>query len=334
MNILLIKGGESVEHEVSLSSAAYIRSNLVPLGHRVNELVISKSGEFFYGEKRVTIDIARGFTVDGEIIPADVVFPMVHGFGGEDGRLQGLLEMMHLPYASEESLTSQIGMHKMAQMALFERVGIPTIPSIQVTSSSETEGIMATLGRSLVVKPESGGSSVGVIILPKADIPSLEDAIERTLLLDEKVIVQRYVQPLRELDVGALYSIRDKKLTLMGPIEIITAESFLDYEAKYHDRRTRIDRNPDIPPEVRKTMLDYAARAFDTVSGRMYMRLDFFLSGTKVILNEINTIPGMTPTSHYPVLAEEIGGVGKVLETLIENAILRAESQKRIDHSL
>ncbi len=334
MRVLIIKGGESVEHEVSLSSARNIRSTLESLGHEVDEILISKSGAFLHEGDAVTIDIERGFISNGSPLLFDVVFPITHGFGGEDGKLQGLLELMHLPYASEDSLTSQLGMHKMDQEILFEKAGIPTVPSITVTKADTASDIISHLGTSLVVKPESGGSSVGVIILEEATEKSLAAAIETTLTLDDRVMVQRYIQPLRELDVGALYSFREDRLTLLGPVEIKTEEDFLDYQAKYHDVRTKIDSNPDITPEIKERMLTLARKAFFAVHGSMYMRLDFFLSGDEVILNEINTIPGMTMTSHYPVLSKEIGGLEKVLPVLLENAILREEKERRINHSL
>ena len=334
MTVLIIKGGESVEHEVSLSSAENIKAALEALGHEVKEIFISKSGLFLYNGEPVSIDIERGFVAKGRAISFDVVFPIAHGHGGEDGKLQGLLELMHIPYASEDSLTSQIGMHKHDQMILFSNAGIPTIPSITVNSSGSEKSILERLGSSLVVKPESGGSSVGVTILASATEENLEKAIESTLALDENVIVQRYIQPLRELDVGAIYSMRNERLLLLGPIEIRTEKVFLDYQAKYHDVKTVLDSNPDISRDIRERMLSLAEKAFLAVHGSMYMRLDFFLSGDSVILNEINTIPGMTPQSHFPVLSREMGGMEKVLPILLDNAILRERKRRGIRHSI
>ncbi len=326
MRILLFQGGSSVEHDVSLSSAAYIKQLLEELGHTVLPVFVTKEGRFFFQGKELKAILGSGF----ENLEADIAFPLIHGYGGEDGLLQSLLELLKLPFASENTLTSSIGMHKEIQLKLFKEAGIPILDSICIEKG---EKIPLLPWDEVVVKPEAGGSSIGVFFVRNEE-EAICKALEEVFRLDKKAILQPYLKQIREVETGVYYDKKNKELHILGPVEIRYEGEFFDYKVKYSSATTVLkEEEVVLTKELKQEIRKLSEKAFHAVSGEMYMRIDFFLTkDNKIYLNEINTIPGMTENSHFPVLAGGKEGMKKILTTLLSNALLIREEQKNISH--
>lgn len=337
MKILLFEGGKSTEHEVSLESASYIRENLEKLGHEVKTVRITKQGRFIYRSKEVCFSPTNGFFTDEGILDADVAFPVMHGYSGEDGMIQSLLCFSGLPYVSETPLTSALGMHKASQNRLLDGL-VPLLPYLEVpmrrVSLSLAETLIDDLGCCLVTKPEDGGSSVGVIAERCFKPDTLLKAIEESGVYSESVIVQRYLPHVRELEIFAYADYENKQIRILSPVEIVTGAKLLDYKSKYSSGSTVLSGDQvKLTDEERADLKEYAERVFRALSGTMYMRIDFFLQDGEIFFNEVNTIPGMTANSHAPRAIAAESSICEVLTTLLDNAIRRQKSEEMIKRS-
>ncbi len=326
MRILLFQGGSSVEHDVSLCSAEYIKQLLEEMGHTILTVDVTRQGRFFLEGKELKAIIGAGF----EGISADAAFPLIHGYGGEDGLLQSLLELLKIPCISENTLTSSIGMHKEIQLKLFREAGIPVLDSICL---DKTKPVPLLSWKEVVVKPEAGGSSIGVFFVGNEE-KAIKEALEGVFRLDTKAILQPYIKPIREIETGVYYDKKENKLHVLGPVEIKYEGSFFDYKVKYSSATTVIkEEEVDLSEEIKQNIRALSQKAFLAVSGEMYMRIDFFLTKeNEIYLNEINTIPGMTENSHFPVLAGGKNGMKEVLSTLLSNALMNQEEKDTISH--
>ena len=310
MRICLVKGGPSLEYDVSLKSAKTIRTTLEELGHEVEEILIPKTGKLPHA-----LFTSR----------CDLFYPVMHGHMGEDGLIQALFELLDRPYVSEDVLTSSIGMDKDTQLRLFAQAGIPTARTVCLRQSDKLPDRLFD-AEHYIVKMNSGGSSIGI---EKADRKGLDAALARVFELDERVLIQEEISPLRELECLVFYDYSDDEVKVAGPIEVSASAPYYVYENKYSDRVRCIP--PEevlIDEEIRNKITQYAARAFRAVHGSLYMRVDFFLSGSRLMINEINTIPGSTPSSHLLVLAGQAGGMKAFVSNLIENALIRYNRKK------
>lgn len=339
MTILLFRGGDSVEREVSLESAAYTEEVLEEMGHTVRCVDVISGGRFEYGGSPVSLMPGEGFMAGGRKIEADIAFPMIHGHGGEDGILQSLLEAAGIPYVSEDTATSAIGMHKALQADIFRANNLKTPSSIVLEEGSrsdeELKEIISLIGSALVVKPESGGSSIGVHILISTSPDELGRALEDVFLYDTNALVQEYIHNARELEVGVIKDSLSGSILVMGPVEVVTESAFLDYSSKYSSASRVIpESDTDIPSELRELLCSSALSAFECVGGSMYMRVDFLVSGDDIFLNEINTIPGMTEHSHFPVLSGGREGLKVVFSILLNNAKERFRRTQELKRSI
>ena len=325
-----------MEHEVSLVSARGVASALdpdrfetVPLGICGNGrwLVPAESARVLHSDatrveaghpagSRLVVDPGFGGLVnlagDGHAqpVPLDVVFSVVHGWGGEDGRIQGLLDLAGVPCVGAGVLGSAVGMDKQVAKALFEERGLPVGPwrSLRrgrwlTDRQGEAERLVASLGLPLFVKPANGGSSVGISKVRSAT--ELPAALDLAFAHDGKVVVEKGLDA-REVECAVLGN-DSPQASIPG--EIVPSGEFYDYASKYVDGTSKLLIPAPLAPSVSDEIRQLAIRAFEALDLCGMARVDFFVEkqGGRVLLNEVNTLPGFTPISMYPKLWEATG---------------------------
>lgn len=252
----------------------------------------------------VVTEPARVPQVIGEV---DVVFPLLHGPWGEDGTLQGLLEMAGVRYVGSGVLASAVGMDKAYMKVVLQAAGLPVTPGIVLTARQWEHdragclGRIEELGYPSFAKPARGGSSIGISkIHGEAEIA---EAVELALQHDAKVVVEVGMNGAREVECGVLAT-RDGEPETSRPAEVRVggAHEFYDFEAKYlADQQTEVDLPADLAPGVEQELRRLAVRAFEAISCEGLARVDFFvMPDGALVINELNTMPGFTPTSMYP----------------------------------
>ena len=237
----------------------------------------------------------------------DVVFPLLHGPWGEDGTIQGMLEMAGVRYVGAGVLASAVGMDKAYMKVVLAAAGLPVMPSVTITTRQWADDPQACreraagLGYPLFVKPARGGSSLGI---SKAhDASELDDCVAEAHRHDPKALVEVAAEGGREVEVGVLQSFAGGvETTQPAEVRVGGDHEFYDFEAKYlPEEHTELDVPADLPDDVATTLREYAARAFEALGCEGLARVDFFvMPDGSVVLNEINTMPGFTPTSMYP----------------------------------
>ena len=351
MNIAVLYGGKSSEHEVSLVSAASVLKNL-DVKYNVLPIGINRNGQWFLQdmyagktgvipdsldieenpENTVCIIPSEGFrTAGGKKINIDAVFPVLHGSFGEDGTVQGLLEIAGIPYVGSGVLGSSLGMDKDTAKKVWKASGLPVVPWITLKKGSSNlyntdfaEKVFSRLGPSVFVKPANAGSSVGV---SKADSSSkLLEAINTAMKFDRKILIEKAVSG-REIECAV---IGYDKPEAFEPGEIITKDNyeFYDYTAKYKDPESAELKVPaELEKDISRKIKDTALKAYAAVEAGGFARVDFLVEGEKIYINEINTIPGLTPISLYPRMAAFSGlNFTGMLDTLIQSALKYPEN--------
>ncbi len=344
LRVGIVFGGRSVEHEVSVSSATSILEALDPGRYEVSLLCVDPQGRWrLGGPGALPANASRGPEVslpavpgDGTLVSAeaglpvarlDVIVPIIHGTGGEDGCLQGFLELADLPYVGSGVLGSALQMDKDVAKKLLRAEGIPVVPWLACSAREIADGAEALadaaireLGLPAFVKPASLGSSVGV---SKAKTRGqLADGLRQAARYDEKVMVERAVNA-REIEVGVLGNDRPEA-SVVG--EIVPKREFYDYESKYVDDDTDLLVPAPIPDAVAEQARALALRAFRALEGAGMARVDFFLDRDtgELWMNELNSLPGFTEVSMYPRLWQASGlGYPALLDRLIELALER-----------
>ena len=339
--VMVVFGGRSEEHEVSLASARAIAGALEGGRHEVVPVGITRSGRWVHsgdpmreleGESKSlpdgsTLEMSGPAAAAEDKLPAnlgsvDVVFPVLHGPYGEDGTIQGMLELAGVPYVGSGVLGSAVGMDKITMKKIFAHHGLPQVEWIGLTRKEWGEDpkgkiskIEAKLGYPCFVKPANLGSSVGI---DKAeDASGLWAALDAAAGLDRRVIVEKGVDA-REVEVSVLGN-ENPEVSEPGEI-LLQSDGFYDYEAKYVEGGMELGVPAKIPAETSEEIRGIARTAFEAIDAAGMARVDFFLErGTdRLLLNEINTIPGFTPTSVY---AELWAASGLPYEDLIERLI-------------
>ncbi len=328
--VLLLCGGRSDEHEVSLASA---RSVVAAAGPEfvVTPLVISKTGQLLPPEVSARVLTEETTSLAPEVgglerlEPAafDVVFPLLHGPYGEDGSVQGLLKIMGLPFVGSDVLGSAVGMDKGMMKAVFSAHGLPGVPYRVVTRSTwraQPEEVLAEIGTlpyPLFVKPANLGSSVG--ISRTENEAELRRALERAARFDRRIVVEQGLVGARELEVGVLGNDRPET-SVVG--EISFEGSFYDYGSKYTEGEATLLIPAELADDLATRCKDLALAAFRAVDAAGLARVDFFLQGDALYLNEINTMPGFTTTSMYPKLWAASGvSYAELIARLVELAL-------------
>jgi D-alanine-D-alanine ligase len=362
-SVVILYGGKSGEHEVSLMSAASIVRHL-DLGSYLPVLVgIAKDGSWHLQEPKVLEEAlagdgplslhpgrevlaspSKGLVVleGGQTKPlsCDLVFPVLHGTFGEDGTVQGFLEVAGLPYVGAPVLGSALGMDKEKSKELWLRAGLPVVPFIAVRDldlklpqAEETlkRKIEARFGWPCFVKPASSGSSVGASKV--ANLPELLPALREALAWDEKALIEPFVTA-REIECSVL---GNADPVSFPPGEIIPNHEYYDYDAKYVDPDgARLEVPAKLSAEQQQRIRQVALAAFKACEVSGMARVDFFIDRKtgEILLNELNTIPGFTRISMYPKMCQE-GGLPypRLIETLIELALERHGKKAALRYS-
>jgi D-alanine-D-alanine ligase len=348
----VVYGGRSAEHEVSVVSAQAVlreadadRFETVPFG-------VTAEGRWLTPQESQQ-QLDRGTApfqnrMSGEVPPllhrpevldelrsVDVVFPLVHGVNGEDGTLQGLLEMFGIPYAGCGVAASAIGMDKTLQKRLFADAGIRVANHLFVFEDEwqrDADAVAAAiefLGYPAFVKPANGGSSVGVSKVRSRE--DLGEAMRVAFEMDRKAVIEEMIVG-REVECGVL---GNEIVEVSGVGEVIPAGDFYDYRAKYLEDSARLVAPANIPDAAADRVRAQAAAAFKAIDGEGFARVDFFLpeDGEPVII-EINTLPGFTPISMFPRLWELAGVTyGDLIARIVELGLARSERNASKDPS-
>jgi D-alanine-D-alanine ligase len=345
LTVALLFGGRSGEHEVSLRSASSVAKALLKT-HDVRPVLIDKQGRWLL-QADVEPQPSGGAPVslapipddkgrlrrlaDGtEIVRPDVYFPMLHGTFGEDGTIQGLFELAAVPYVGAGVAASAAAMDKELMKALFAHAGLPQGPwrVLRERAADAEAALLRELGLPLFVKPANLGSSVAVSKVKSA--PDLARALETAFAYDTKVLLEAGIDA-RELEVSVLGNDRPEASL---PGEIVPDREFYDYESKYSpDSRTELLLPARISPAQTSEVRDLAVAAFRAVGAHGYARVDFFLekSSGRLLVNEINTIPGFTSISMFPKLWELSGlSYPDLVARLVDLALERHEARARL----
>ncbi|MDR1247584.1 MAG: D-alanine--D-alanine ligase [Clostridiales Family XIII bacterium] len=335
----IIFGGKSAEHEISVLSAASVVGAIDRAKYDPVTIGVNKEGRWFLIEESFAgiktpddprvktlipcgADDSRPAINLGEL-PAllDFAFPVLHGPYGEDGKLQGLLEMLGLPYSGCGVAASAIAMDKIFTREIWLRAGLPvckhtalSIDGYSANPAGERGRVERELGYPVFVKPANLGSSVG--ISKARDANALKSAIDRAFLYDSRLIIEEGVD-CRELEIGVLGN-EHPDVSAIG--EIVPGAEFYDYDSKYRSGDTKLFIPADIPPETAKAIGTLARKAYTSLNAEGFARVDFFIDrkNGEILLNEINTIPGFTAYSMFPLLWRE---TGVAYEDLIERII-------------
>lgn len=347
IRVAVLFGGVSSEHEISLVSAENVIRSIPQNKYEVMCVGITKKGRWLYfpgdyseistGEWEKNPDCSATIlspdplhgglvTIEnGEtyIKKVDVVFPVLHGRNGEDGRVQGILEMARIPYVGCGVLSSAICMDKGMTHIVLEHYGIRTAKWVCVHQRDmsqldrECSAAARALGLPVFVKPANAGSSVGVN--KASDLETMKDAVQYAFTHDEKVIIEEYIQG-RELEV-AVFGYDVPFASYVGEIE--PGAEFYDYDDKYKNHATKLYIPARIPGEISTQIREIAVEAYKGIGCKGLARVDFFLTGkNEIILNEINTMPGFTAISMYPKLMEHVGlRQDQLIDRLLEQAM-------------
>lgn len=373
----LIYGGKSGEHDVSLATAKAVIGEFDFDKYEVFPFYITKTGEWRAGGRLLApvddaaklafpdggaaLENSRALaplfgTLSGARSPSaaetvsiaaagvetaptmDVVFPLLHGTYGEDGTIQGMLEMLNVPYVGAGVLASSVGMDKVAMKKMFAAAGLPqcvyryfTRKQWEKDRSYFIMEVEVSLGYPCFVKPANLGSSVGVSKARNRE--ELIEAVRDAFQFDRKVIVEEFVDA-REIEVSVLGNDAPRASV---PGEISSSGEFYDYKAKYVDGKSVMTIPADIPLETAQEAQEMAIRAFQAIDGTGLSRVDFFLrrEDGKLLINEINTLPGFTPYSMYPLLWKESGlPYRELLDELIRLAVERHEEKQSIKYDM
>lgn len=347
LTVAVLFGGQSSEHEVSLVSANTVISNINKEIYEVVLIGITKDGRWLKVDKQEDITSGkwmkskvsavispdashRGvlFIENGkvEVKKIDVIFPVLHGLYGEDGTVQGLFELARIPYVGCGVLASSISMDKLYTKIVVDRLNIRQAEYVPVYGDSlgdmelQVKRVEEKLSYPVFVKPSNAGSSKGV---SKAHN---REELEKALLLaaehDHKILVEETIVG-REIECAVLGS-KDVKASGVG--EVIAAAEFYDYDAKYNNDQSKTDIHPQLPDGVENQIREAAVAIFKAVDGSGLARVDFFYdeAAGEIVFNELNTLPGFTSISMYPMLWEAKGiSKERLVEKLIQSGLSR-----------
>ena len=339
LNVAIICGGISSEHEISCISAGGVLKAIDSSKYTVTLIGITKTGNWVLLPNDYPLEInhgklpnvdenaaaivadVHGFSVSGKALNIDVVFPVLHGPYGEDGTIQGLLEIANLPYVGSGVLASAVAMDKSFAKPIFAAAGMDVADGIVVTSADKQVAI-DDLAYPVFVKPARGGSSRGTHKVNSVD--GLNAALKDAFLFDHKVMIEQAVTG-REIECAVLESNGIAQASVVGEIIIDSKFEFYDFEAKYLDGATTAKIPADLPSEISDEIRRKAVQAFKALGCSGLARCDFFYTDKgEIIINEINTMPGFTGTSMYPKLMAASGiDYKSLISALIETALLR-----------
>jgi D-alanine-D-alanine ligase len=345
--VVVLLGGPSAEHDVSVVSGTAIAEALADEGHRVDQVLIDMDGAWWWlpdghardGRPVAGYDDPAALGSDGPhsvgaaldrlaaIKPAPIVFIALHGPFGEDGTVQALIEAAGLAYTGSGVAASAAGMDKTLFKRMCRGIGLPVVDWREVHASrwatdpddvrSELEAFAAGAGESrLMVKPARLGSSVGMTLVH--DRAELDAALETAFHHDTLALVETYLAGARDLEVAVIGD-EATGLELFGPGEIVSGHEFYDYAAKYTEGLSETSTRAEVSDRERATMRKIARDAYRAIGATGFARVDFLLVGERIVLSEINTIPGFTPISLFPTMPAEAGYTfGSICSKIVE----------------
>ena len=355
----MLFGGCSVEHEISLISARSIIKNIDNGIYNILPVFISKSGKWLKINLEKFIEDQLEYSVDHCYMPSlgfderpklyelengrlagsvevDIAFPVLHGTYGEDGTIQGLFELMGLPYVGASVLGSAIGMDKIAMKSVLIKSGLPVTDFIGFTaaewendSHNIQKKIEQDIGFDCFVKAADLGSSIGISKVKKAE--NISEAVSDSLKYSKRVLVEKAVNNCREVEVSVLGN-EDPIASLPG--EVMPEREFYDYVAKYDDDSTSLEMPANLPNEVVEKLQELAVETFKALDCSGLGRVDFLIDDISgdIYISEINTIPGFTSISMYPKLWEITGiSYDELIKRLLELAEQRFKDRKLLE---
>ncbi|PWU67541.1 D-alanine--D-alanine ligase [Gracilibacillus dipsosauri] len=355
----LLFGGKSAEHKVSMQTAKAVMNAVDQSIYEVHPIYIDQEGSWnkgpvlegkvddvhalaFQGEKNTVSPLAiseravKGKELDSAQVN-EVVFPLLHGPNGEDGTVQGLLEILGLPYVGNGVLASSAGMDKIAMKAIFEQAGLTQVKYvgfIRKDWEEQAERVMSKIetdiGYPCFVKPANLGSSVGISKCKNQE--QLKEAVKEALRYDRKIIVEEGVNA-REIEIGVIGN-DELECSVVG--EIVPKTEFYDYQSKYEDEDTGLIIPCELPNEIYEQIKDIAKRAYKSLDCSGLARMDFFLTkDNEILINEVNTMPGFTPYSMFPLLWKHSGlEYPALINKLVELAIEKHQEKLKISYTM
>lgn len=352
----LLYGGKSAEHKVSLQTALAVIKALDMEKFEIHPIYITEEGRWIKGAQLQTPaetvqELAFSgnetlspmalaptlFTAGEKGESLDVIFPLLHGPNGEDGTVQGLLELLNLPYVGNGVLASAAGMDKVMMKNVFAQAGLGQVKYVDIIRSewekakdAAYDRIESELGYPCFVKPANLGSSVGISKCVSRD--ELETAFIEAFQFDRKLIIEEGVVA-REIEIAVLGN-DEPECSVAG--EIVPKKAFYDYKAKYEDGDTGLVIPADITADQYEEMKEMAIAAFKSLDCSGLVRADFFLTKEgRIVINEVNTMPGFTPFSMFPLLWKETGiEYPQLIERLVNLAKERHAEKQNIKHTM
>ncbi|MBC8499419.1 MAG: D-alanine--D-alanine ligase [Candidatus Atribacteria bacterium] len=360
LRVGIIFGGRSGEHEVSYCSATSIINAIDKNKYTVIPIGITKQGKWISPQETaralqsgkiegkssvvllsdpsskalIYIDSNQGLNKSPDLEKLDVIFPVLHGPYGEDGTVQGLLELANIPYVGAGVAASAISMDKDLMKIIFQQKGLPVLKWLtikrkewQVDKVETLSLVQKNFEYPLFVKPTNLGSSVGITKVHEKE--ELEKAIDLASSYDRKILIEQGLEEAREIECSVLGN-DEPRASIVG--EVRPAGEFYDYDSKYIDKETQLIVPADLPDEVSQEVQEIALRAFKAVDAAGMARVDFFVSKkeNKIYLSEINTIPGFTSVSMYPRLWEASGiPYSELISRLIQLALERHQDKNQ-----
>lgn len=345
LKLAVIFGGISTEHDVSVVSGTSVIQNLNKEKYDIYPIYIDNEGNWYNYTKEINKikvlpigtkleEISKIDNIIEYLKQMDIAFPVLHGLGGEDGSIQGLFQMINLPYVGCGILASSVGMDKVYTKIIFEKAEISQTKYEYIKAENDkytyvssnfeeekmeliniVEKIEKSLTYPMFVKPSNSGSSVGV---KKANNnEQLQQAIINASKYDTKILIEEGIIG-REIECAVLGT----KEIISSPVgEVLAADDFYSFDAKYNNQESKTIIPADIDKETSNEIRDLSIKAFKAIDGKGLARVDFFVENktNKIYINEINTLPGFTTISMYPKLFEQIGiSYTEILDKLIE----------------
>jgi D-alanine-D-alanine ligase len=357
----LLYGGKSAEYDVSIQTALSVINALDQSHYDIHPIYISKQGDWIQGKQIAgEMDDPLALQLDGEKgerLPAvspqsqwvqqsdeqrdaakpDVIFPLLHGPNGEDGTVQGLLELLNMPYVGSGVLASAAGMDKVTMKDVFASKGLPQAKYVtfkrkqwERDSQAAYKQVEEYLGFPCFIKPANLGSSVGISKAKSRE--ELKESFREAFQFDRKIVVEEHVEG-REIEMGVLGN-DDPEVSVPG--EIVPKAEFYDYKAKYEDGDTSLIIPADVSEKECEAIKEVALKAFLALDCAGLARIDFFVrkNDGAVLINEVNTMPGFTPYSMFPLLWKHTGvSYPRLIDRLLRLGIERHEEKQLIKYS-
>ena len=345
INIALFFGGRSAEHEVSLLSARSIynafnkdKYNIFPIAISKNGFFcnLEKSKEILTGNQEKIVEAERNNIITAEVLEflelkVDLVFPVLHGPYGEDGKIQGFLDTLNIKYVGCGLTSSAVGMDKAIMKEIFDHHNIPQSKFYILKkfdfNKEELPELFADFSEKLklpfFIKPANMGSSIGISRV--RDLSSFKKGLEEAFKYDSKLVLESNIKA-REIESAVLGVGNELKVSAAG--EIISTRDFYDYQAKYEDQSTELIIPAELSQKTKQKIKELSLKAFKAIGAAGISRLDFFVNEEKnqILVNEINTMPGFTKFSMYPLLFKESGiSYSDLLDSLVQFSLTKED---------